>query len=122
MMLSLQQRGCHNINFVTPTHVVPHIIKALRLAIPKGLTVPLVYNNGGYDSVEVIRMLDGIVDIYLPDFKYQDGAMAAKYSSGASDYPEIAAAVIKEMHRQVGDLQTEFEGSGTPWTESSGIL
>ena len=79
MMISLQQRGCHNINLVTPTHVVPHIVKALRLAIRKGLHLPLVYNNGGYDSIEVIRMLDGIVDIYMPDFKYQDGTLAAKY-------------------------------------------
>lgn len=110
MMLSLQRRGCHNINFVTPTHVAPHIVKALRLAIRKGLTLPLVYNNGGYDSLDLIRMLDGVVDIYLPDFKYQDGALAAKYSSGARDYPEIAAAVIKEMHRQVGELQLDSSG------------
>jgi putative pyruvate formate lyase activating enzyme len=110
MMLSLQQRGCHNINLVTPTHVVPHIVKALRLAIRKGLVLPLVYNNGGYDSVEVIRMLDGIVDVYLPDFKYQDGALAAKFSSGALDYPEVAAGVVKEMHRQVGELQTDIRG------------
>jgi putative pyruvate formate lyase activating enzyme len=110
MMLSLQRRGCHNINFVTPTHVVPHLVKALRLAIQKGFTLPLVYNNGGYDNVEVIRMLDGIVDIYLPDFKYQDEAPAVKYSSGASNYPEVAAAVIKEMHRQVGELQLDSKG------------
>jgi len=110
MMLSLQRRGCHNINLVTPTHVVPHIVKALRLAIPKGLSLPIVYNNGGYDNLEVIRKLDGIVDIYLPDFKYQDGELAAKYSSDASDYPEVAAATIKEMHRQVGELQSDAEG------------
>jgi putative pyruvate formate lyase activating enzyme len=110
MMLSLQRRGCHNINFVTPTHVVPHIVKALRLAIPKGLALPLVYNNGGYDSLDIIRKLDGVVDIYLPDFKYQDGTLAAKYSSGAKDYPEIAAATIKEMHRQVGELQVDSRG------------
>jgi putative pyruvate formate lyase activating enzyme len=110
MMLSLQRRGCHNINFVTPTHVVPHIVKALRLAIPKGLVLPLVYNNGGYDSLDVIRKLDGIIDIYLPDFKYQDGSMAAKYSSGAEDYPESAAATIKEMHRQVGELRVDSRG------------
>jgi putative pyruvate formate lyase activating enzyme len=79
MMLSLQNRGCHNINLVTPTHVVPHIVKALRLAIRQGLALPLVYNSGGYDSFEVIQKLDGIVDIYLPDFKYQDGRLAAKY-------------------------------------------
>jgi putative pyruvate formate lyase activating enzyme len=110
MMISLQRQGCHNINLVTPTHVVPHIVKALRLAIPKGLRLPLVYNTGGYDSLKVIQKLDGIVDIYLPDFKYQDGTMAAKYSSDASDYPEIAAATIKEMHRQVGELQIDSEG------------
>jgi putative pyruvate formate lyase activating enzyme len=109
-MLSLQRQGCHNINLVTPTHVAPHIVKALRLAIPKGLRLPLVYNTGGYDSLEVIRKLDGVVDIYLPDFKYQDGSMAAKYSSDASDYPEIAAGVIKEMHRQVGELQNDARG------------
>jgi putative pyruvate formate lyase activating enzyme len=110
MMLSLQHRGCHNINLVTPTHVVPHIVKALRLAIAKGLVLPLVYNNGGYDSLNIIRKLDGIVDIYLPDFKYQDDAQAVKYSSGASGYREIAAAAIKEMHRQVGQLQTDLNG------------
>ncbi len=110
MMISLQQRGCHNINLVTPTHIVPHFVKALRLAIPKGLRLPIVYNNGGYDSLEVIQKLDGIVDIYLPDFKYQDGEFAAKYSSNASDYPEVAAATIKEMHRQVGELQTNANG------------
>ncbi len=109
-MLDLQRRGCHNINLVTPTHVVPHIIKALRLAIARGLSIPLVYNTGGYDSLEVIGMLDGIVDIYLPDFKYTDGRHAAKYSGGAADYPEVAAAIIKEMHRQVGVLQTDNRG------------
>jgi putative pyruvate formate lyase activating enzyme len=111
MMLALQRRGCHNINLVTPTHVVPHIVKALRLAIPKGLSLPLVYNNGGYDNLDTIRKLDGIVDIYLPDFKYQDGKLAAKYSSRALDYPEVAAATIKEMHRQVGELQTDPDGT-----------
>jgi putative pyruvate formate lyase activating enzyme len=110
MMVSLQRRGCHNINLVTPTHVAPHIVKALRLAIAKGLKLPLVYNTGGYDSLDVIRKLDGIVDIYLPDFKYMDGSMAAKYSSGASDYPEVAAAAIKEMHRQAGELRVDSEG------------
>ena len=109
-MLSLQRRGCHNVNLVTPTHVVPHIVKALRLAIKKGFVLPLVYNNGGYDSLEVIRMLDGIIDIYLPDFKYQDAKLAVKYSSGASNYPEVAAATIKEMHRQVGELQLDSKG------------
>ena len=110
MMLDLQERGCHNINLVTPTHVVPHIVKALRAAVDRGLRLPLVYNTGGYDSLDVIRALDGVVDIYLPDFKYQDGPLAAKYSSGAADYPEVAAAVIKEMHRQVGVLRADERG------------
>jgi putative pyruvate formate lyase activating enzyme len=110
MMLDLQERGCHNINLVTPTHVAPHILKALRAAVDRGLRVPLVYNTGGYDSLDVIRALDGVVDIYLPDFKYQDGALAATYSSGAADYPEVAAAVIKEMHRQVGRLAVDERG------------
>ncbi len=110
MMLDLQQMGCHNVNLVTPTHVVPHIVRALRIAIPMGLRLPLVYNTGGYDSLDVIRKLAGVVDIYLPDFKYQDGKLAAKYSSEASDYPEVAAAVIQEMHRQVGILRLNSRG------------
>jgi putative pyruvate formate lyase activating enzyme len=113
MMLDLQERGCHNINLVTPTHVVPHIVRALREAVDRGLRLPLVYNTGGYDSPDVIRALDGVIDIYLPDFKYQDGALAAKYSSGAADYPQVAAAVIKEMHRQVGVLKVDTRGVAT---------
>ena len=113
MMMALQRRGCHNINLVTPSHVVPQIVKAVRIAASKGLRLPLVYNTGSYDNLEVIKMLDGIVDIYLPDFKYQDGKLAAKYSSDASDYPEVAAAVIGEMHRQVGDLETDSRGIAT---------
>ena len=113
MMLGLQRRGCHNINLVTPSHVVPQIVKAVRIAGSMGLRLPLVYNTGGYDNLEVIKMLDGIVDIYLPDFKYQDGELAAKYSSDASDYPEVAAAVIREMHRQVGDLVTDSRSIAT---------
>ena len=109
-MLALQRRGCHNINVVTPSHVVPHIVKATRIAAARGLRLPLVYNTGSYDNLEVVKMLDGIVDIYLPDFKYLDGKMAARYSSDASDYPEVAAAVIHEMHRQVGDLETDSRG------------
>lgn len=109
-MVRLQDRGCHNINLVTPTHVVPHILKALRLAVARGLRLPLVYNTSSYDSLEVIRKLEGIVDIYLPDFKYQDGDKAARYSAKASDYPEVAAAVIKEMHRQVGALVVDDNG------------
>ena len=110
MMIGLQQRGCHNINFVTPTHVVPHLVRSLRIAIRRGFQLPLVYNNGGYDSLDVIRMLDGIIDIYLPDFKYQDGALAARYSSGAFDYPQVAAATIREMHKQVGELSVDERG------------
>ena len=109
-MVSLQRRGCHNINFVTPTHVVPHIVKALRIAIAHGLKIPLVYNTSAYDNIDIIKKLDGVVDIYLPDFKYQDGKMASKYSSGADDYPEVAAEVIEEMHRQVGELAVDEQG------------
>mgnify|MGYP001096629048 CR=1 FL=1 len=110
LMVALEERGCHNINLVTPTHVVPNIISGLRYAIRMGLRVPLVYNTGGYDPVEIVRLLDGIVDIYLPDYKYTDGAKAAKYSSGAADYPEVAAAAIEEMHRQVGELVVDERG------------
>ncbi len=110
LMIRVQDMGCHNINLVTPTHVVPNIVSAVRLAIRRGLEVPLVYNCGGYESLEVVKLLDGIVDIYLPDFKYMDGEMAAKYSSGARDYPEVAAAAIKEMHRQVGELVVDEDG------------
>jgi putative pyruvate formate lyase activating enzyme len=110
LMLDLQSAGCHNINLVPPTHVLPNIIGGLRWAIRRGLRLPLVYNCGGYEPVEIIQMLDGIVDIYLPDFKYADGAMAEKYSNGARDYPERAAAAIQEMHRQVGDLVVDEKG------------
>jgi putative pyruvate formate lyase activating enzyme len=109
-MLSLQARGCHNINLVTPTHVVPHIVRALRIAIAKGLRLPLVYNTGGYDRLETIQKLDGIVDIYMPDFKFQDGEMTHRYCEEASDYPEVATAAIKEMHRQVGVLKRDERG------------
>jgi len=110
MMLALQHQGCHNVNFVTPTHFLPQIIKALRIAISKGLRIPLVYNTGGYDNPEIIKRLDGIVDIYLPDLKYMDGNNAARYSSNAADYPAIACAVIKEMHRQTGALILDADG------------
>jgi len=105
MMLSLQRMGCHNINLVTPSHVIPHLISALRLAIARGLNVPLLYNTSGYDSLEVIKLLDGVVDIYLPDFKYQDSEIAARFSKGAPDYVRHTSAAIREMHRQVGVLQ-----------------
>jgi putative pyruvate formate lyase activating enzyme len=110
MMADLQGIGCHNINVVTPTHCVPNIVQGLRAAIRLGLRVPLVYNCGGYEPVEILKLLDGIVDIYLPDFKYTDGAMSEKYSSGAKDYPEVAAAAHVEMHRQVGELIVDENG------------
>jgi putative pyruvate formate lyase activating enzyme len=109
IMLDLQRQGCHNINFVTPEHVVPQIIEALPLAIEAGLRVPLVYNTSAYDSLESLALMDGIVDIYMPDFKYWDGEMARKYSR-APDYPEVARRTIKEMHRQVGDLVLDEQG------------
>ncbi len=109
MMLQLQLLGCHNINLVTPTHFVPQILKALEIAVKLGLSLPLVYNTGGYDSVDTLRLLEGIVDIYMPDFKYTSCQAAQKYSQ-ASDYPERARQAIKEMHRQVGDLVINKEG------------
>jgi len=104
MMLDLQRRGCHNINFVTPTHLVPHLVRSLRIAIAGGLNIPLLYNTGAYDSLEVIQLLDGIIDIYLPDFKFQHAEHAARFAQ-APNYPTHAAAAIKEMHRQTGFLQ-----------------
>ncbi len=98
MMLELQDRGCHNINLVTPEHVVPQIVEALPVAIEKGFRLPLVYNTSAYDSIESLELLDGIVDIYMPDFKYWGSAMARKYSR-APDYPQVARRVIKEMYR-----------------------
>jgi putative pyruvate formate lyase activating enzyme len=109
-MLELQNAGCHNINVVTPTHVVPNIVQAVRIAAARGLRLPLVYNCGGYESLEIVRLLDGIVDIYMPDFKYMDGKLAARYSSGAHDYPEVARTAIEEMHRQVGELVVDEQG------------
>ncbi|MEN8264134.1 MAG: radical SAM protein [Nitrospirota bacterium] len=109
IMLTLQNYGCHNINFVTPTHQVPMILRSLETAIEKGLTVPLVYNCGGYESIETLQLLDGVIDIYMPDFKYAESGPAAEYSS-AEDYPQVVKAAIKEMHRQVGDLVTDHDG------------
>ena len=102
-MLFLQDKGCPNINFVTPTHVVPQILAALAKAIEAGLRVPLVYNTGGYDSSETLAILDGVFDIYMPDFKFWDTKVAEELSD-APDYPEVAREALKEMHRQVGDL------------------
>lgn len=112
IMLSLERRGCHNINFVSPTHVVPQILEALVIAVEAGLSVPLVYNSGGYDSVETLRLLDGVVDIYMPDMKYSDEKTARRFS-GIKNYPGINKAAIKEMHRQVGDLETDDSGIAT---------
>ncbi|MFC1798895.1 radical SAM protein [Thermodesulfobacteriota bacterium] len=113
MMLYLQEIGCHNINLVTPTHVMPHILNATRIALKQGLHIPLVYNTSGYERTEILEILDGIVDIYLPDMKYMHAEMSAKYSAGASDYPEVAKAAIVEMHRQVGLHQTDRRGIAT---------
>jgi putative pyruvate formate lyase activating enzyme len=110
IMLDLQRQGCHNINFVTPTHVAPQLIAALPLAIEQGFRLPLVYNCGGYEALEAIRLLDGIVDIYLPDIKFLDPLASERYLDGAADYPEVVRAVLKEMHRQVGDLVVDEHG------------
>lgn len=109
MMLYLQEAGCHNINFVTPEHVVPQILEALPLAVEAGLRLPLVYNTSAYDSMHSLRLLDGIVDIYMPDFKCWDREVARRYLL-APDYPEVARAAIAEMHRQVGALVFGEEG------------
>ncbi|MCR3882849.1 MAG: radical SAM protein [Methanothrix sp.] len=109
MMICLQEGGCHNINFVTPTHFVPQILEALCEAAAMGLLVPLVYNSGGYDSVETLRLLDGIFDIYMPDAKYGTDSTAKKYSD-APDYTRIMKAAIREMHRQVGPLEVDDDG------------
>lgn len=109
MMLALQARGCHNINFVSPTHVIAQIMEALEIAVARGLKVPLVYNTGGYDSVETLKLLDGVVDIYMPDMKYADEETAWQLS-GIHNYPEINRAAVKEMHRQVGDLVVDEDG------------
>ncbi len=109
LMLRLALTGCHNINFVTPTHVVPQILEGLLIAAEEGLDVPLVYNSGGYDSVETLQILDGIVDIYMPDFKFWDPQQAGRFCR-AFDYRERAVEAIREMHRQVGDLEIDSEG------------
>ena len=108
MMLSLQARGCHNINFVTPTHQIAFIVEAVLLAAEKGLHLPLVYNCGGYEKVETLQILEGIIDIYMPDFKYWDEKIALKLSK-VPRYPQVAQAALKEMHRQVGDLELDEE-------------
>lgn len=109
IMISLQRRGCHNINFVTPTHFVPQIVQALIIAIEKGLELPLVYNCGGYESVETLKQLENIIDIYMPDIKYSDNEVASRLS-GIKNYWNVVRAAVKEMHRQVGDLHIDRKG------------
>jgi putative pyruvate formate lyase activating enzyme len=108
-MLSLEAGGVENLNLVTPSHVVPEILAALELAAPAGLELPIVFNTGGYDRVETLRLLDGIVSIYMPDLKYADASAAGRYSN-AEDYPRVAKRAIREMHRQVGDLVLDDRG------------
>lgn len=112
IMLSLQKQGCHNINFVTPSHVVPQILEALVEAVPLGLNVPLVYNSSGYDSLDTLRLLDGIIDIYMPDFKFWEKDSAKKFTN-AADYSEVAQKSVAEMFRQVGDLRINEQGVAT---------
>jgi putative pyruvate formate lyase activating enzyme len=109
IMLELQQAGCHNINFVSPSHVVAEILEALVIAAEHGLSIPLVYNTGGYDSPEALELLDGVIDIYMPDMKYSDRLVARRYSK-IGNYPEVNRLAVKEMHRQVGDLQLDEHG------------
>ncbi|MFP3982909.1 MAG: radical SAM protein [Desulfurivibrionaceae bacterium] len=109
MMIGLQDKGCHNINFVTPSHVVPQILAALPPAIERGLHLPLVYNSSGYDELAAIQLLEGVVDIYMPDFKFWDKSSARRYCR-APDYPDKARIAIREMHRQVGDLEINDQG------------
>jgi putative pyruvate formate lyase activating enzyme len=108
-MVKLQEMGCHNINFVTPTHYSSQIVASLTKAVEMGLRLPIVYNCSGYESIEVIRLLEGIVDIYMPDIKFMDDKYSRRYSN-APDYPEVVRKVLKEMHRQVGDLTTDSKG------------
>jgi putative pyruvate formate lyase activating enzyme len=110
MMLKLQQMGCHNINIVTPSHYSAHLLLALDMAAEKGLNLPLVYNTCGWERQEILSVLDGVVDIYLPDFKYASAAMAGKYSSGADSYPEITKKALREMQRQVGTAHPAADG------------
>lgn len=109
MMIDLQNRGCHNINFVTPTHFAPQLAKATKLAIERGLKLPIVWNCSGYENVEIIKLLDGVVDIYMPDIKYSQNKSAKKYSN-APDYFDRCKEAIEEMHRQVGDLKLDERG------------
>jgi putative pyruvate formate lyase activating enzyme len=109
VFLDLQQRGCHNLNLVTPSHVVPQILEAVASAAARGLRLPIVYNSSGYDAVETLALLDGVVDVYMPDFKFWRAETGARYAS-APDYPERARAAVAEMHRQVGPLRFGADG------------
>ena len=109
IMISLQEKGCHNINLVSPTHFIPQILEALLYAVPKGLTLPIVYNTNGYDTIETLKLLDGIVDIYLPDIKYSDDKYAREYSQ-ADDYVKLNRLALKEMYRQTGNLLQDKMG------------
>lgn len=109
MMLYLQSIGCHNINIVTPSHIVPQLLSALKIAVAKGLRLPLVYNTSSYDSLETLELLDSVVDIYMPDTKFADGRISKEFCN-AEDYPNVMKKAIKEMHRQVGDLVISEEG------------
>jgi putative pyruvate formate lyase activating enzyme len=109
MMLRLQRMGCHNINFVSPTHIVPQILAGVLIAAQAGLQLSLVYNTGGYDSIKTLRLLDGVVDIYMPDMKYADESVAQRLSK-VEDYPSVNQAAVAEMHRQVGDLRMDKHG------------
>lgn len=106
IMLSLQKKGCHNINFVSPSHVVSQIVEAIFIAAKKGLNIPIVYNSGGYDLTDTLKLLDGIIDIYMPDIKFSNDETAQKYL-GVKEYSKIAKTAVQEMHRQVGDLKTD---------------
>jgi len=112
LMLELQVYGCHNINFVSPSHVVPQIMAGVLIAAKAGLRLPLVYNTGGYDSLAMLKLLDGVIDIYMPDIKYADAEIARRYSKIA-DYPQVNQAAVREMHRQVGDLHINSMGLAT---------
>jgi len=109
VMVRLQEMGCHNINFVTPTHYTPQIVASLPEAIEMGLRLPIVYNCSGYESLEVVRLLEGVVDIYMPDAKYLDSNRSKQFSN-APDYPGVLKEILKEMHRQVGDLTVDSKG------------
>lgn len=108
-MIKLQNQGVHNINLVTPTHYIPSVVQTLRLAKEKGLSIPVVYNTSGYEKVESLRLLEGLVDVYMPDFKYISSEPAEKYSR-AKDYPEVVKKAIEEMYRQVSDPVFDEEG------------